>query len=218
MHLYALLFTVLFAVTSAVVEPAVLKMERHSGTKHQQKGFRLRFVEILLSVLIMSCAWCYLYTHHWDFFYYFDEFSLALGVVVVGLQCSLECMLCIFFVDLLDTYGIIRGRTTIRIMNVLGVLIGLVWEKAFHEATHTVAVGMAVKTGGTKEGSLWVTFVLALFLVILVVPGWRMHLLPKSLHAQEKEQEAVEREMADQESEWEEDSEERDAFVPTYEA
>merc|ERR1712050_700296 len=81
------------------------------------------------------------------------------------------------------------------VVQALGILIGFSWEKAFDTAVEGVSDFISFfPPSGTKLG-------MAIVLAAVVVPAWRMHILPTILAFEEEEEEEEEQEEKAKDSE-----------------
>jgi hypothetical protein len=137
------------------------------------------------STFQMAFVWNVLYGSQWFYFALFEKASLELGVCIVALVMTLTSYAGILGADQLQRVSAFGKSTVNRLMNTIGVLVGLAWEKAFHIALVTVSAS-ALESGGTVTASLvhdsdTATLLFTVVLCVIVLPAWWWYLLPAYL-------------------------------------
>jgi hypothetical protein len=150
----------------------------------------------------MAFVWNVLYAGQWWYFAVYENASLELGICVVALSITSFAYASILGADLLRRVATVHESTIKRLMNTVGVLVGLGWEKAIHIALVTVSSAAVEKSPTTKfltHDKDTATLVFTLILCIIVLPAWRWYLLPAYLEladwADELEEEGLDTEL-----------------------
>lgn len=152
-----------------------------------------RLVPQFQNIVSMCFAWCLFFSSDWfvsHFFFAHDPKSMIKHVVLALFVTA--CALALIFIldkiaDLPQTSGEV-DRIVRSIVMALGILIGFSWEKSFDVAVASIASTVhALPEAATK-------LLLGLSLVTLVIPAWRLHILPTVLEFQEEDEEEEEEE------------------------
>jgi len=144
------------------------------------------------NVSAMSFAWCLYVTALWIVSGTFkEELSGMEKETVIALLVTCVALGMIFVLDKIadseatdkDLDQAIRAE-----VYALAILIGFSWEKAFDVAVHSISEKVTVLP------QLMTKIILALILASVVIPAWRMHILPTILrleHAEKAEEAAA---------------------------
>ena len=111
----------------------------------------------------------------------------ALLDVLLALALSAYAFFLIFVLDKLadaDFTGSDADAFIYTFMGGLGILIGFAWEQAFERSLETVVEAMEEGSHAYPEPVLKAA--LAFFVVILVLPAWRIWILRTALQAQKE--------------------------------
>jgi hypothetical protein len=137
------------------------------------------------STFQMAFVWNVLYAGQWFYFSIYEKASIELGICVVAFAMTAFSYIGIFGADMLQRSTLIQSYTVDRLMNTIGVCVGLAWEKAFHVAIVTVS-GAALESNWTEilvHDHDTATLVFTVVQCMIVLPAWWWYLLPAYLHA-----------------------------------
>jgi len=173
-----------------------------------------RLTPQMRNIVIMSFSWCIFFATDWWLSY--NIFTQNHGMtkeVVVALTVTAIAMTEIFLLDKFADLPVTGSHVDaiIRaVVRALGILIGFSWEKSFDTAVVEVSGFVKVLPDHL------VKLVLAVLLVLLVVPAWRLYILPTILMYEkaEEEEEKREEEQKEKEEKEEKERESEEGFSP----
>lgn len=154
-----------------------------------------RFTPQMRNVVMMDFAWCCFFSSDWwlSTTFFASEHGMIKEVVLALFVTSIAFIM-IFFLDKIadafaqssqnhksDTDQAIRS-----IVQAFGILIGFSWEKAFDTAVQSCTAVISFMPPA------WSKLVLAIGLAAVVIPAWRMHILPTIMEYEEDEEEEEE--------------------------
>lgn len=163
---------------------SVVFMVMSGVTASQMKASPGRIGSQLRSVASMSFAWCMFYGVNWFLSMHSDASAMQQSVVLALLQTFLAlCM--IFCLDKMADKESTSYQIQVAIRHIicsLGILIGFSWEKAFDIAVVRVCDPVTLIPPHMMK------LLLAIVLASIVIPAWRIHILPTILEFQEAEE------------------------------
>jgi len=164
-----------------------------------------RFTVQMRNIVAMCFAWCLFFSSEWLFSKECPYFEGMLKEVVIALFVTTVALIFIFFLDViadLPETGKDVDKAIRAVVQALGILIGFSWEKAFDTAVEGVSESTEkyAPPSGTK-------LVMAIVLAGVVVPAWRMHILPTILAFEEEEEAEEEAEEEEKEGKKAKDAE-----------
>lgn len=132
-----------------------------------------RIKETMTVATMMSFAWSFFFGMRW--------FLASLRFSEEPMQLGLALALTISFISFgsirgldcladLDSTGPKADRIIWKIIAAIGVLIGFAWEQCFDAAVSSIA--------SRSSSPSIVKLALAIFCVVLIVPAWRLYILP----------------------------------------
>lgn len=148
-------------------------------------------VDRVLTVVSMTMGWCLLYAGQWSYWNLTGGQGLAgmqgkmTARVVMALVDSVLAISAIFVVDSMAYRSPRAERGLKLIMKAMGLLLGLAWEYSFEQA------GEDITEKFTEPGSrerLLLKVAMAMVLCIVVLPAWKLYILPNSLPEDERPQ------------------------------
>jgi len=164
--------------------------------------FDKRCTENLQHLNSMTMAWCVLFWAEWQLYVSGWESTVIGGCLVIAV-----CLTILSFAGVV-VFTFVKEHLHQRLAKraigslelALGVLAGFSWERAFdvgfeeieHAFTHHIETPMAPHVAVT---------VLSIILLMIVLPAWRYHILPKTMRLEEAEEKATAREEAREEQE-----------------
>mmetsp|Transcript_88813 Transcript_88813/g.237657 ORF Transcript_88813/g.237657 Transcript_88813/m.237657 type:complete len:729 (+) Transcript_88813:90-2276(+) len=162
--------------------------EEHSATDHhsqhsaeeeedeeeEEGGLSERFAEMLLTAFSMSFAWSIFYSARWGIAatQWTGQDQTLLGVVLAVLL-SLICFASIYILDKLadaDFTDEVADEAIYQVIGAIGILIGFSWEQCFDAALSSLA--------SATSNEHFTKLLLAIFCVVMLVPAWRLYILP----------------------------------------
>jgi len=151
-----------------------------------QNPIQYRLVNSLGAFGMMLAAWGSLYGVVYVMMLHGWEVEDIITKVVAALSVSFLACLIIIFLDKIadaDFTGKMADDILIGIIFSKSLLIGFSWEKAFDSAVEAIAESKVQNLGvHPGMGKLF----LSLFVVIVVVPAYRSHIMPKIITLEEK--------------------------------
>lgn len=151
-------------------------------------GVKARVAEVIQTFLGMGFAWCCFFATEWWLASkgFFIEGHVMLSVVL-AMVVSFGSFVLIFLLDFLADRQA-KGfdfEVALRILiDAIGILVGFSWERSFDKATHALASNYAGQLE-LKHPRLFQA-ILGGFLVSLVVPAWRIYILPLVVELQKE--------------------------------
>jgi len=158
---------VFFAVASGVTRVV------HKRMAEANKG---RPTETLLNIVgttsSLAAAWCLLFTADWFFLHRIEDHLVAKASVAVF--CSAVFVIAVHGVAFVvnqskDLKAVIKGEFT-----AIALMVGLSWEAVFSAGVEGISL-----FGATDEQEHTITFGCSLLLLLIVLPAWVVHILPK---------------------------------------
>mmetsp|Transcript_36643 Transcript_36643/g.103354 ORF Transcript_36643/g.103354 Transcript_36643/m.103354 type:complete len:582 (-) Transcript_36643:84-1829(-) len=161
-----------------------------------------RLTPQMRNIVMMDFAWCFFFSADWWISSNF--FATEHGMikeVILALFVTAVAFIMIFFLDTLadkfkksasDVDQALRA-----IVQAYGILIGFSWEKAFDVAVEECTEFLDFMNAAVAK------LMLALILAAVVIPAWRLHILPNIMDM-EAEEEMEEKEKEEEEKEHEE--------------
>lgn len=136
-----------------------------------------RFLHCLQICAGLTMSWCYYFATQWGFFVFLQSDNLkgVAGKLLQAVLVSFGCTLVIFVLDVVGDGSDSCKKALKGLITSLGLLVGISWEGAFAMGVEEIAVNWE-----TKGHQLAVKIFLALSLVMIVLPAWRLFILPKS--------------------------------------
>eukprot|EP00932_Pfiesteria_piscicida_P002439 SRR837773.12375.p3 GENE.SRR837773.12375~~SRR837773.12375.p3 ORF type:complete len:358 (+),score=180.27 SRR837773.12375:50-1075(+) len=152
----------------------------------------VRFTPQMRNVVMMTLSWCLFFSCDWWLSHnFFTQNHGMTKEVVLALMVTAIAMSMIFLLDKLADLPITGTAVDKAIRSVVrayGILIGFSWEKSFDTAVAEVSDNVKfVPEHLTK-------MLLAVLLVVLVVPAWRLYILPTILRYEQLEEKEEEEE------------------------
>eukprot|EP00747_Dinoflagellata_sp_TGD_P183655 gnl/TRDRNA2_/TRDRNA2_38678_c1_seq1.p1 gnl/TRDRNA2_/TRDRNA2_38678_c1~~gnl/TRDRNA2_/TRDRNA2_38678_c1_seq1.p1 ORF type:complete len:189 (+),score=30.88 gnl/TRDRNA2_/TRDRNA2_38678_c1_seq1:56-568(+) len=147
-----------------------------ASTPRWFKGLPMNITRGTLHVTSMTMAWCTLFWGEWQIYIPgFMDGSRIAGCLLVALGHTFNTVLWIFVLDYIANRFQVVEQALRSIMTTFGVLVGIAWARVFNVAFQDLAE--TADMGGSKEVRMPI-FVVCLMIVVL--PAWRMYILPKA--------------------------------------
>jgi len=146
----------------------------------------LRLLPQLKNIIAMDYAWCVFFSSNWFIAaHFFTKVGGMMQEITVALFVTAVALALIFILDKVEDMEA-TGKTVDSacraVIKAISVLIGFSWEKAFDTAV------VDFTTAVTFFPHPLTKLILALLLALLVVPAWRMHILPCVVAFEEAEE------------------------------
>jgi uncharacterized membrane protein len=133
-----------------------------------------RFIFILAHTTYMAAAWMLVFTGEWQWFLLVHNESTSSGIMVMTFNITMIGFGLIFVLDFCaDHVEMFPPESFRSVIVVIATAVGLTWEKAFHEAEHSIS---SLSEAPKRSRTLMVGFILS-----IVVPAWRYHILPNAM-------------------------------------
>jgi len=175
---------------------------RKKPWRNHKTAAKARYARICQNWLMMCFAWSLLFAADATVQAtgYFPSSSGILAKVVVALSVSLASFAVIFVLDRVadsqaSATGGREGAVDASIDQIIAskaLLIGFTWESAFDTAVDKISKTPGMSSNGFL-GPATMKLLLSLLLCLIVIPAFRMYILP-TVHAHEKEEEFEEEE------------------------
>jgi len=164
--------------------------------------FLSKFMRMMKQFAFMSVAWSLLFAAMDVMKAHGLDVNAEGGVaikVVLALFLSLTLLVCVFFLNRLSHLGGTSpaiSRIIAKLIESMGLCIGLSWERCFDAATDSLAE-MFARTSNTDEASNGLF--LAVLVCGLVAPAYRWYILPQVVKSEEVRKQRKNLEMANKE-------------------
>jgi len=131
-----------------------------------------------------TMGWSMLAALQWQWFVSFPMSTKSSGIMVCSLGSTMASIALIYVLDFLADREIGDVQALRSLIFCTSITVGLSWEKAFHEAEHSIAHNdkLQLSPGMEKVFPLMVSVSLAL----VVLPAWRWYILPKNMEIDEE--------------------------------
>jgi len=150
-----------------------------ASVSHHRGWHMSRKIVVLQLIASMSAAWTFLFMGEWQFMSWYPEASPMRAVMLLALIGTFIAMAAIFVLDFVADYDLLMPKALRAIISCISIAVGLSWEKAFHGAQHSITAGMP-----RREAEM-ANLVISAAMVIIVLPAWRLFILPASLECEE---------------------------------
>jgi hypothetical protein len=168
-------------MAAALVALVTASMIKEKNSARNSSKFAQRWSGLAQQLCLFFFAWIGMFATQWTWFLEFPGHTISFGRMVLALLGSIVAMGAIYVLDGLVDLGAPKSLRTI--INGFAVLIGLLWEQAFHEAIHSLSSGFVYpETCNT---------IMTVGIIILVLPAWRFYILPRASEDVEDFQEKV---------------------------
>lgn len=160
-----------------------------------------RLTPQMRNIVMMDFAWCFFFSADWWISTnFFAKEHGMIKEVILALFVTAVAFTMIFFLDTLadkfkksasDVDQALRA-----IVQAYGILIGFSWEKAFDVAVEECTEFLDFMNAAVAK------LMLAIILAAVVIPAWRMHILPNimDMEAEEEMEEAEKKELEKEEA------------------
>mmetsp|Transcript_7904 Transcript_7904/g.17219 ORF Transcript_7904/g.17219 Transcript_7904/m.17219 type:complete len:734 (-) Transcript_7904:136-2337(-) len=148
--------------------------EEGEEDEEEEGGLLERFAEMILTAFSMSFAWSIFYSARWGIAatQWTGQDQTLLGVVL-AVVLSLVCFASIYVLDKLadaDFTDEVADEAIYQVIGAIGILIGFSWEQCFDAALSSLA--------SATSNEHFTKLLLAIFCVVMLVPAWRLYILP----------------------------------------
>jgi len=165
---YMMIAGLVFAVLSMIATCLV-----RSEYASEDKSLKMRLAVVFQDYVSMSMAWNFYFGGAWLYYAQLGGHTeLNTGKIVLALAFSVVCMFFVFIVDCISDGGQADEKSMRQLIVAMGVLVGLSWEHAFHTSLSTLA--------DVSGHPAKVNTVIAVALVAVTMPAWRLYILPKA--------------------------------------
>eukprot|EP00928_Gymnodinium_smaydae_P012084 TRINITY_DN14399_c0_g4_i1.p1 TRINITY_DN14399_c0_g4~~TRINITY_DN14399_c0_g4_i1.p1 ORF type:complete len:632 (-),score=170.94 TRINITY_DN14399_c0_g4_i1:254-2149(-) len=152
------------------------KKEGESEEEEEEEDLVERMQEALIITFSMGFAWCMFFGTRGFFAsnpLLSDGMLQAVVLTMVISFCSFACIRLLDILADMDCTGDTTDEAIKQTIKAISILVGFAWEQCFDEAVGVLA-------SATPEPHA-AKMLLALFCVIIIVPAWRLYLLPMAL-------------------------------------
>eukprot|EP00670_Eutreptiella_braarudii_P017957 CAMPEP_0174351134 /NCGR_PEP_ID=MMETSP0811_2-20130205/8376_1 /TAXON_ID=73025 ORGANISM="Eutreptiella gymnastica-like, Strain CCMP1594" /NCGR_SAMPLE_ID=MMETSP0811_2 /ASSEMBLY_ACC=CAM_ASM_000667 /LENGTH=463 /DNA_ID=CAMNT_0015480041 /DNA_START=184 /DNA_END=1578 /DNA_ORIENTATION=+ len=172
-------YLILFALLAVV--PVVSLGRWRAAIPEEEKGsIPERVVSSLHTVASMSFAWCTLYAVTWQWSFLGSLMpGLVDGVpghVCVALSASFLAFVLMFCLDKIHDSEKNSEEKKAAIVSVIlsfGIMVGFTWEQSFDAGIETIAEEFS------EREKHWLQLLITMILALIVLPAWKMYILPK---------------------------------------
>jgi len=157
---------------------SLLKKHEDNPVHNHQFFSKEHFVNTLQIFLGLTMSWCFYFGTQWGFYVFLKHKQSMKGVtgkLLEALLVSFGSMLAIFALDSVGDGSPSMKKALKGLITALGLLVGISWEGAFALGVDEVAANW-----NTPHAVLVAKTLLALGLVVVVMPAWRLYIMPKS--------------------------------------
>ncbi|CAK0886614.1 unnamed protein product [Prorocentrum cordatum] len=141
----------------------------------------------------MAAAWLLVFAGEWQLFREAETPSYASGIMLVTFANTMVGYALVVSLDFVADRKWIRPSSVRAVISLVAAMVGISWEKAFHEADHAVASGLDSKYRWRFRSLLDVA------IVLIVLQGWRWLILPRAIEYEEASEEKHEKEEEEEE-------------------
>lgn len=150
-----------------------------SPNSKQGKGWLQALSALVESVLTFTVSWCLLYSGQWFFGNITDDSGLGdgdemLALIIMAFAASALGIVIIFVLDFFADHGILGRTRGQRLINAVGLLLGLSWEQTFDRAVDSIAEAFGM---GQEQLATGFSF---FFFWLLVAPAWALYIQPSA--------------------------------------
>uniref|UniRef100_A0A7S0AY57 Uncharacterized protein n=1 Tax=Pyrodinium bahamense TaxID=73915 RepID=A0A7S0AY57_9DINO len=170
-----LLFAVLVSVATYKLNQIKQQMLQNPGEEISHYADRMVKTFQIWAGLTMS--WCFYFATQWCFFTLLEPYEKishgCAGKLLQAVLVTFCCMLVIFVLDCVGDGSEECKKAFKGVITALGLLVGISWEGSFALAVDEIVVNYPKHTLLMKN-------LLAFMLMLVVLPAWRLYILPRS--------------------------------------
>jgi len=137
----------------------------------------VRFMRIVQVFCGLTMSWCFYFATQWAFYQFLQHKQSLQGVagkLMMAVMVSFCSMVVIFVLDCLGDGSNSCKKAIEGVIVALGLLVGISWEGTFGHAVTEIGLGFST------DNAVLVKNLLAISLVVVVVPAWRLYIVPRT--------------------------------------